>query len=451
MFLITLLACPTPTGLDSGTRDSDTEETEPLQGTLRVTPGVEMVTQAVLTAEFEVERDLELLCTSPVAGELPEQIRWSAESAAPPPPAPLRGLLAAPPYTCDVVGAELAIEFTTGPLPAALAAHRLTLETWEPEADLGWTLLAPFLFESADVQPDVFFVVVDMEGRVRWYVEPDEGDGVVAFDYNPEARQFWAGGGLKDSLPATSYDLDGHQTARLSTKADHDVDWFEDSAWSLLATRDTFCIEERAWATDEVQWTLCGDEVDQADFQLNSLDVRREGGDVVIYGGSASTRRIIKLHRDRRELLWQLSARGDFEGIGTLSFTHDVNGVDCDGYESCVLYYENGTEALGSAVRVWGLDETAGVATEVFSWTEEGWYEPRMGGAQLLDGGSVLVSRSHVESMVPGGPDTSIVEVSPDEEVLWKLVLSPVDRSTYRARRVDPCEIFDHAGYCPAD
>ncbi len=448
MTLLCLLACIRGTEVDSATRTADSEAPAPV-GTLTASPSSEMVTEATLHGIFDQVFALELRCAGLADTRVPEEHLWRAETASSEHTAVLRGLLADTDYTCRAVGTEAEVAFSTGSLPEALASYEITLETWEPAAQPGWNLVVPLTFHSLFEQSAVYLVVLDMEGAVRWYREPDTADGILTFDHDAEHDAFWSGGGLVEPAPPTAYDLSGQVTAVLSSEADHDVDWFEDSAYALIATgAGAYCIEQRRWEDDELEWSICGDELGHGSLKLNALDVRREDGEVVIYGGSASSSRAVKIHRDRRESLWIFGEGADFTGVPEFTYTHDFNGLDCTDYESCVSYYDNREEGLGSRAVIWGLDEAAGVATELFSWEEAGWYEPRLGGMQVLDEGHVLVGRGHLELLAPGGGQSWVTEVDAAGEVVWRLLIGPLDRSIYRARRLPPCRLFGHLGYC---
>jgi hypothetical protein len=45
---------------------------------------------------------------------------------------------------------------------------------------------------------------------------------------------------------------------------------------------------------------------------------------------------------------------------------------------------------------------------------------------------------------------SQLVEVASDDTVDWRLTVATSDISVYRSRRVQACDLFHHAGYCPA-
>jgi hypothetical protein len=158
---------------------------------------------------------------------------------------------------------------------------------------------------------------------------------------------------------------------------------------------------------------------------------------------------IYKLDRDAKEVVWRYSEGGDFnQDIPYDDWMHDIHVYDCDGYTECLLLYVNGDP--DSSARFVGIDESTMTATVLREWTEEGWAEPRMGGIQLV-GDHWLIDQAHLDVQSPDTDrPTNIVEVAPDDSVVWRLVVEPKEISLYRARRVDACGLFHHAGYCPA-
>ncbi len=428
----------------------------PPSGELVVTSASQMVAAATVTATFDAAVQPTLCCTGDVESLVAETHVWTAPSPDKVHVWDLRGLLAGETYTCaarDAAGADLVEPaiFTTEPLPEDLAAHVLTLDSWAWGAEDGWTLLGPF-----STLPDgglgTYLVVVDMEARIRWYWSVPEADGVIAFDHSDTHDAFWTGGGHKAVVPPRVLDLDGGVAYETSTQANHDVEWLDDASVGLVQGPGGFCIEERAWADDTLIGTLCADQLGYAG-QLqgaNSLDaVREDDGRVYYYVTLTDIGRILKIDREAAQVVWTFGNDGVFDGVPELGWLHDVNRVDC-APEECLFFYDNGTLDSGSQAVLWALDGAAGTAREVRSWSETGWFEKSLGGVQLLEGGNWLVGRGHNEAEDPDSPLTTVVELDPDDEIVWQLTLAPEDSATYRARRVPACDLFSHAGYCPS-
>jgi hypothetical protein len=95
------------------------------------------------------------------------------------------------------------------------------------------------------------------------------------------------------------------------------------------------------------------------------------------------------------------------------------------------------------------LDETNLRAESLRIWSEPGWFEPRMGGLQVLADDHLLIGAGHLELVEPDSPPTQVIEVDENNDVVWRLEITPETSAIYRARRVDPCALFGHTGYCP--
>ena len=69
---------------------------------------------------------------------------------------------------------------------------------------------------------------------------------------------------------------------------------------------------------------------------------------------------------------------------------------------------------------------------------------------QVLPEGNLLIGVGHLEINVPDSDPSQVIEVAQDDSVVWRLRIGPEDSAIYRARRVQPCDLFGHTGYCPA-
>ncbi len=460
MMWLALLAC---TSLDSGdsvsgdsvsdtsTHLTDSATSSPVTGTLEVSLRAELVTEATITGTFEGGPPLTLSCQGAGDHQVPETHRWSTPDSAQTHTAILNGLLPETEYTCTADGLDNIepVSFTTGPLPEDLQVHVMTLRTWDPGAETGWTLVNPFRFETLQRHREAYLVVLDMEGRVRWYYATNQ-DGIVAFDYNPAAEAFWTGGGLTDIYEPTAINLDATVRHVTSSKADHDVHWFGDDAWALVKHPAGTCIERRRWTDDTLVGSLCTHTLGLEDLHLNSLDVEAVDDGHVIYAGTATSNTIVKMHFEREELVWVFGPNHDFNGTIVVDYTHDVNMVPCTDHEVCISFYDNGDTAKHSEAEIFGLNESNRIAVQLRQWSEPGWFEPRMGGLQVLEGGNLLIGSGHLEMSVPDSSSTAVIEVDPDDNVVWRLEIAPDTSAIYRARRIAPCDLFGHTGYCPS-
>jgi len=456
MFALILFACTAgSTSADSardspiGTAPTDTAPV-PLEGTLTVTPDPDMVTRVTVSAALTAPVSLVVACEGDGEHPVPETFRVAAAEASDQPTLSLDGLLAETTYTCSAEshpGVE-PVTFTTGALPAGLLGHGVTLERWETGAETGWTLINPWTFVTLTQHEDAYLVVLDMAAQVRWY-QASPGDGVATWDFNADAQAFWTGGGLRTESPATAIGIDGGQLHQTSSVADHDVDWVGEHAWTLIEEADGSCIEQRRWVDDALGARVCMAELGLDGLLLNSLDVVAVDDGHVVYAGSGSSAHIVQVHAEQASLGWVYGPLQDFSGHVDFTYTHDVNRVPCDDHDVCLAYYDNGAESRQSAIEIVGLDEDARTATLLRTWTESGWYEARLGGIQVLAGDHLLVGIGHVEQSSPDGGPTRVVEVDGEDAIVWQAELTPATSAIYRARRVGPCDLFSHTGYCP--
>ena len=90
-------------------------------------------------------------------------------------------------------------------------------------------------------------------------------------------------------------------------------------------------------------------------------------------------------------------------------------------------------------------------ATLVWSYEEDGWYEPIWGDADTLDNGNKLINMS--QTYCWGGNRDHIgalLELDPtDNTPVWRVAFSDVNDSSYRSEKLHGCEIFANATVCP--
>ena len=363
----------------------------------------------------------------------------------------LDGLLAATAYRCTVEGSRF--ELTTDPLPAALDFATLATTMLEPDGVVpGFTLLNPT--DTATGQSAE--LVVDFLGRVRWYASVDDYDGLGVFEYDSERGDFYGGGGFFDPMPLQVWDRSANGDVFADVVPDHEVERFGGHYFHIVydGTDDTtgtgrrHCLAERD-ATGDLLWDWCSNQALEVGIgAANSLAIEDDGDETWIYVSIAGLGHVYKLARSTGEVAWVYGADRDFTGdVSYPRWMHDLHVGPCDGFDRCLLFYDNGDEATGSSIQKVGLDETAMTAKTIRSWTEPGWSEPRLGGIQEL-GTSWLIGAGRGQGSTSDRP-SQIVEVDGADEVVWRLELEPRTVSLYRARRVDACALFHHAGMCP--
>jgi hypothetical protein len=259
-----------------------------------------------------------------------------------------------------------------------------------------------------------------------------------------------------DVQPLTAWDVDGNLLYQWpNVVPDHDVEKILDSYYMITlgpdGPGDNHCLEQ--YDSDKnLVWSWCTDDDDAIpDEPANSLAVRVTPEATFLYATMQIRGLIYKLNRDTKEIEWVLGEDGDLESdVPTAPWMHDLDVIDCPGYTECLLVYVNGTEADPTTwIRQIGIDENKMTATVVREWTEKGWQEQRIGGVDLV-GDHWLVCEGHFIAEPLNDRRSQLVEVAPDDSVVWRLVAGSDDIQMYRARRVNACELFHHEGYCPA-
>ncbi len=307
-------------------------------------------------------------------------------------------------------------------------------------------------------------LVVDAMGRVRWYYDWAGYDGDAAFEYDVASQEFYGGGGFFIVEDVMAWDMAGNELYRLdatATGVEHDVDRLGDDYFLLTEGDDgpggNHCIDRYDPAKTMVGSFCTDDTKEIVDSFANSAAVRETSEGTFVYATMQIKGIIYKVDFDTGDVIWQLMDGGDFTDGGTsLPLTyppwmHDLQVVDCDGYDECLLVYVNSVDAEDPTyIRKIGIDETAMEATVIREWTEKGWQETKLGGIQEFgDDHRWLVGQGRFLADALTTRHSQIVEVLEDDSVAWRLTVATDDIQMYRARRVAACDVFHHAGYCP--
>ena len=443
-----------------------------------------LVTEQVVRVAVSAPGEVEIVCEHTA---LPEERHRLVEAGDDLWVARLGGLLADARYGCRVTveGAdttlEQSLELVTAPLPEGLPT--LTM-TQDPEyLPQGYTLFNAF----REVPPleDIAAVLVDPEGRIRWYwfLEDGSGAGVdVALTasgnvligggnhlaptlVSPSAEVVWQG----DGTPAVG-DTYHHHAAEL------------DSGELVLLTEDTneahgdtwrgFGVEildpetgARSWtwtsqtAIDRGQLAAPPDDVEDP-FHANSVTVVDDDQGAAVWVSLAHRNQVVRIDRASGDLTHTLGIGGDFVLLDALgqpvaqasAWFYGQHDPEFD--LPHVLLYDNGYQRPGggfSRVLELELDWDAREARVATDWREDGWYEPILGDADRLENGHVLVSRGRCWDYCGlaglGDRRSNIVEFAPPGDVVWKLEFGE-DQGIYRAERVDGCALFNNIAYC---
>jgi hypothetical protein len=167
----------------------------------------------------------------------------------------------------------------------------------------------------------------------------------------------------------------------------------------------------------------------------------------------SSSEGIVKIDTNSGNKVWTLK----LDGTGSLSvdspiygmgLQHDIAFVDCeDGhYDLCLVVYDNGATVRGySQILSYGIDETKMSATLIRSYTRKDWFEAHSGGIHQIPSGEWLISMA---SIVPDSLSSYLI-VDRDNNELWEMTSKNASVGAYRARHIEPCDIFNHTGMCP--
>jgi hypothetical protein len=454
---------PDDSGDDSGGGDSgDDSGTPPDKFEVVLTPFPTMVNEVTAAIALPEAHAIRVACEATIDSPWPERIVVRDAVSKVAHTIFLDALLANTTYTCTVddAGAVLGtFDVTTDPLPAAIDYLEQKVEFDDPAAFApGWTLFTPTKEDSLSGAPvNNANIVVDALGQIRWYLDMAGYDGHSVFEYDVAAQQFYGAGGSFNIVPVTAWDMAGNVVMEWpeDIHADHDMEKVGDDYYLVTPGPDggggTHCIEQRN-AAQKLLWSWCSDEEDSIpDTVANSIAVQVTPTGTFIYGTMQNKGIVYKLNRDTRQMEWLLKENGDFKGdIPYAPWVHDIHVIDCAGYTECLVEYVNGTEEDPTTwFRIIGLDETLMTATVVREWTEKDWEEPKIGGVSPA-GDNWLICQGHFLPEPLNERYSQLVELAPDDTVVWRLITESLKIQIYRSRRVAGCDLFHHAGFCPS-
>jgi Arylsulfotransferase (ASST) len=320
--------------------------------------------------------------------------------------------------------------------------------------------------------------LVDPEGRTRWWhaIEPapnmglevrHQGDGIIT----------WGGGYTSVGRPRRVDVFDGEIYDSAVALADygstifhHDGKELEDGRIMTLETETTnyegssfegFAVRLHDPVTETVSWEYTSQTaVDAGElsagtavgdvWHANWADVVVEGGVDKLYLSLCYYYQVLKIDPVSGSIEWTFGPGGDFalqdlngNPLPDVEFSSCQHGLEVSGNR--LLIYDNGWSRYESRIAEYELDTTTMTATLLWTWTD-GWYICCLGDADYLDNGRVLLEQA---SFGCGGNGTKVIEIDPATgQVASKIFLRPSDAS-YRAERLDGCELFDNAAYCP--
>ncbi len=339
------------------------------------------------------------------------------------------------------------VDWSTGSL--ALSVPSMDLVVTDPEAvSPGVTFLAPVVRGSGE--PPVF-LGLDEEGEVVWATQDPEGDTahadpflalqddgtVLVVQHDAVQGLTWSGEriwevrGVDAGLDGLHHDAlllpDGTILGLVPETREVAI---EGEASQVLGDRIVQLSQD-----SELLWSWSPfDHLDTTGLTLDDAQdwlhanalVYRDG---LILLSSRAQDRLIALDHGSGEVQWQLGRGGDFDLLagGWFDGQHAPEWHE----DGTLVLYDNDLGGRRSRGVVYTLDEDARTLEQRWDWEAEA-YTPRLGDADLLEGGSLLVTA--------GGPEARdapavISEVSPGEGVVWELTVHGA--AVYRATRVD--------------
>ncbi|MFH1530858.1 MAG: aryl-sulfate sulfotransferase [Pseudomonadota bacterium] len=337
---------------------------------------------------------------------------------------------------------QLVAPLEVGALPDFLPA--LDLQVRKPnKMQGGWTL---FNLTNDFDEPPLLVVMVDDQGRYRWYHQRATNDPGSDTDTRTVPGGVLIGGTHGKVKPAF-VDWEGSVLWDKWMNVHHDFRPIGDEGHWLMLTDNEGCgqiphggivFEYDRFTDSKVwEWYACAHIAPEEPWQdwshLNSVSLWPDGEHLLI--SSRNLNGIFKVEYPSGEVVWELNGGGgDFaweDGDDRFWGQHDPE-VQPD--STHILLYDNGLEGEREWSRVLELeiDEDAKTVKKVWEYRPDpDIFTPIWGDADRQPNGNTLITfgaRSKKEH-------TQLVEVTPDKEQVWRLV-PPLKWGVYRSERV---------------
>lgn len=379
--------------------------------------------------------------------------------------------------TCPVAaGPAHRFDLRTDPLPADVPATSVERDPSIPLAGGAYTIFNHQLFCSEGANNQL--VIVDPEGRVRWYHPLPEGlDAGVEALPGPDGTIVWGGGGTSDGAPAV-LTLDGDTIERVAYEGSEEELFHHDG--KRLADGRYLTLSMESNSADGVSWLGFGigrydPNLGELDWAWNSQAAADQGAlpsgqddpwhanwvDMAVLDGRdtalvslCNLSQIAAVDVATNQVDWTWGAGGDFtltdptgQTLPDTEWPQCIHGPEVS--DGRILVLDNGRFRQESRVARYLVDRANRRAVLEWTWTD-GWYQGHLGDVDELPGGHVLVDQASFECFGDDPEDRSrIVEVDYDGNVLWRLQLDDQGATSYRAHRVPSCGFFSDARYCP--
>jgi len=324
-----------------------------------------------------------------------------------------------------------------------------------------------------------FAQLVDPDGAPRfWHALPPlnvdvevrhQGDGIFVFGggYSPEGRprivDLWEGEQYaSDFLPDATNTWFHHDGKMLD---DGRIVTLEADTTNYLGTDfEGFAVRAHDPVTGVLSWEYRAqtgidrgelpvrDFLDYDEWHPNWVDVEQENGQDMLYVSWCYYGWILKIDPISQTVVWIMGDGADLALVDAggapldgFEFSQCQHGLEVDGDH--VLVYDNGWYRGFSRVSEYEVDESTATARLLWTW-EDDWQESTLGDADYLDNGRILTNKAHPDCW-SYGTNSEIVEFDPLTGLAASRVrFDDIRDSTYRAERLDGCELFSNAKYC---
>lgn len=321
--------------------------------------------------------------------------------------------------------------------------------------------------------------VVDPQGRTRWWhAMPLANDLGVEALYTADGQFVWGGGYTPlgraravDPFAGEVYDSASTLSDYASTVFHHDGKQLADGRiltlesqtnWDGPLSFEGFEVRVHDPSSRTVSWSYNSQAgVDEGRlspggatgdvWHANWADVLIEDGLDKLYVSLCDISAVVKIDVGSRQVEWVFGRGGDFtlvdpdgRPLPASEFTSCQHGLEVDGQK--LLVYDNGWRSRQSRITEYELDTSTWTATRLWSWTD-GWYMCCLGDVDYLRGGRVLVNQARFGC---GAMPTHIREVVPATGAVASTVTLRASDSSYRAERIDGCDLFANTAWCPA-